>query len=633
MASLLFQLHSPWLPIWWKGASPEQPLHFVLLAKKSEDATVPELVELPGSVGCRSFLAAQVDAQNRVFDWFEVQVQTSQGLDQSPAALCGVLNNTVLDAEWLRSLNETTWEPVSFLGAESDEPWVIDPQSLSLTRLLHRKTQAPLRLCRDPDLLLKAAKPAYGETLQRWFKSESSSGETHWVELGAVSDQTRAELIAEAGGSAPFIDFNASAGKIAVRPHHLLTLQTAVDVMRQNYGLAAGGNQTSPSGDGLPAALLAEEVAQAVERQNAGKLASPSQPLSALEKLYHLLSLWKEAVHAVAEASRAADRPFLNLQLNSFRLATSQRGVGSRGLQPSRVKLAKKASALSIEVEPGNVQFVPCGPDEGGKSLERFGGWRVGAGTIRFSQVSEVSAGTIRVEGFLDGQLLRDPTEATLVWVQTTLEGRSISFLAQLEKDQVGARAGVRYRAVLSSLAPESIRALKSSAAPRRPCQLSVLQPISPAHDIYHLGQLGLRILLSNTEQDALEVEDDIFEIASLIPRSSGIQQLKELTAASALNDRLRQLLASENWYPEVTDRSIPTDLWLVVIHELVEFVAIEEHPADKTEEAHPWLAPLLLRCAALERLVLHVEGLLWIPRAADEEIGRVVHRFLPGNR
>lgn len=629
MASSFFQLKLPWLPISWKGASDHQPLRFVLIARKAEDTDSLELVELPDRAGCRTFIAAQIDADQRVFHWFEVQVQTPQALTQSPAALSGFLNNAVLDAEWKRHDETNTDEAMTFADADSGEPWVIDLDRLSVTSLLHRETGAPLRLCRDQVALLKAGKPAYGETLQRWFRSETPSGESRWLDLMSPSAESRNALILENGGDR-FIDFNLSAGKLRVRRHRLLSLRNGIDFLREQLGLKEPGGPAGPAGDLTPAALLAQQVVEALRENSAEKSKASVAHLSALEKLFPLLNLWRETVHLVTQTCGAAQRPFLNLGLDSFRVGLDfVRQRLRRG--PLDLELTRTADAIPVEIEPGNLQFIPCTALENALSLDRFGGWRTGAGTVRFSQVSDAGAGPTRVEGVLDAPLLRDSIEASLVWIQMTLEGKPLNFLAHLENDQGGARGGVRFRAALSLATPEAIKALKSPQTPRRPCQFSVLQPISAAQDIYHLGTMGLRILLANTDDAVTEVEDDLFELASLIPRGSGIAELRALVATSDLNERLRRLLTAEKWFSGVTDPSIPTDLWLAVLHELIEFVAVEEHTLDEQAEgAQAWLRPLLRRSTALDRLVTHTEGLLWTPRAVDEEIGRIVHRFLP---
>jgi hypothetical protein len=137
-----------------------------------------------------------------------------------------------------------------------------------------------------------------------------------------------------------------------------------------------------------------------------------------------------------------------------------------------------------------------------------------------------------------------------------------------------------------------------------------------------------------------LELEDDLFELVSLLPQPFEISHLASFAKSPEINPRLQRLLSASDWNSTTESparvSTIPPDLWFAVVRELIAFVAVEERPAaSQSGEAHSasgglhWFQPLTIHLASLEALALHTRGLLTAPRQAHEEIARVVHQFV----
>jgi len=164
-----------------------------------------------------------------------------------------------------------------------------------------------------------------------------------------------------------------------------------------------------------------------------------------------------------------------------------------------------------------------------------------------------------------------------------------------------------------------------------------MLRPVDPALDIHALGLIGMRILLANDGALLPELEDDVFELAALIPDECGVDEIALLSESDAVGERAKRLLAAKEWNPGAEEGTIPREVWHATVRELTAFVGIDEQetlPPSHSEDGTPlWITPLANRVLALQRLAFHVRGLLTAPRPAHEEIARAVHRFVRSQR
>lgn len=636
-----FKIARPFVSIAWNIPSQNQPVRLCLIAKSPESGDGLELVTLNSFSYGNSYLAALVDQGEKVVEWLEFWVQAADMVQDAPAARCGVLSNVVLDLAWeeavaaLREQNpdaalETGWDE------NSANAVAIDIQGLVATPWIHPASRQPWKLCRNDAVLIAAGKSPYSTSLERWFQNKLSTGETCWIEQISFYDGSAVSsglAVLESGDTAKLLHFNRTGGKMAIWRLPPLSLERFSDALRPKSSasvLTAETAQTTRTPNSLAEvenAILTRGVAHEMH----GFFAS--SPV--LESLYVRLALWHSTVAAVYAASQSLQRPFFNLSPESFRIDL----VPKTSLMPSawsfRTVLSKPGQAIPFLVSRDEQRFVPAVDVVKSAAASRFGGAREGQGTVRLSQAADAGDNHVKLEGFLDAAPLRDALEHTLVWVRVPLEGQAISFIASIESDQGGARAGTRFRAVSKSIPAAALRQLKAALSPRRPCQVSVLQSVSPALDVYSLGLVGLRILVANDAHTVSEIEDDLFEIAALLPRDSAVTHLQYLAESADVNERVRRLLNSRNWCgAEEGSNDIPREIWHGVVHELMEFVAVEEeHQVEPEFESYKpaWLQVLAQRELGLRNLTHHVRGVLSAPRVAHEEIAKVVLRFVAG--
>lgn len=174
-------------------------------------------------------------------------------------------------------------------------------------------------------------------------------------------------------------------------------------------------------------------------------------------------------------------------------------------------------------------------------------------------------------------------------------------------------------------------------AAARHPCQYVIYRPVSPVFDIFSLGAIGLRLLATSDRGAVADLIDDVFELATLLPKGEGVEGLQRLSSAPEISERCRNLFKPPAWATVGGDRgeSLPENVWLAILLELVEFVAAETPQSDPpppegpTQDSPAWLDRLAERVASLDQLAAQVRSLLLSPRVDRDEVARIVHSFV----
>ncbi|MEO6002380.1 MAG: hypothetical protein ABIZ04_16170 [Opitutus sp.] len=617
------KLRAPWTPIDWPGTTAGQPIRLALIARQDTPGAPGTLLESHRTSTGVAYVAASLNDENCILDTFDIWIQAPTPSAHSPVERAQLINNSVLDDAWLqrvealRDLNPTD---VLFARSpsESGEVWNVDWTRNCLSRLVHEQTRQPLRLCRDEEQLKAAGLPPYRSTLERWFTVPGPTGQNQWISHDQIrSGKGDFAVGLEAGASPGAGAFNDGGGAIAVLRRLPFSLEGAASWGQGSASGAIEGRDLLSTFD--------REILDTVAEHHARDAPRATNPV---EDLFFSLSLWYLAVRETWLASRRIKTPFFNLSAASFRAVLQTPSPFSPALLPIRVALSCPGEALALQPAPGPPAFAPLEASTGPRAIDRFGGWQTDSGTVRFSQIAAESAGPIRLEGTLDGKLLRDAESSTLVWVHLTAGGNALTFLAQLEGEQGASRAGRRFKASLGAEHAARVEALKRAEAPRQPCDYSLLRSVSATYDVHLLGSVGIRLLLAPTAAGVAEFEDDLLELSSLIPRGSDIHDLETLSRLPELNDRLRQLLQPPSTAGSPAT-SVPPWLWLAVVHELIEFLAVEDQVSANAAEPTGWLQPLKTRLDALERLMIHTRGLIWAPRPIDEEVRRVVQRFV----
>jgi hypothetical protein len=318
-----------------------------------------------------------------------------------------------------------------------------------------------------------------------------------------------------------------------------------------------------------------------------------------------------------------------NLTTDSFKVEFADAPNLVPGGVSFRTRLVQPGTAVVVKV-PGLGQcFVSAGNAGEVSGDGSFGGWSTGAGNLRLSQVVETGSDQARLEGSLEIPGLRGNETPATLWVSVPLGNMAVTFVAWIEPEQANAR-NVRFKTTVSNLSGEVLARLKRSTAPRLACNYHILRPTDPACDVHALGLIGVRLVLgSDAVRDGLD--DDLFDLAAMIPMPCDVSRLANLAASPGLSERMDRLLSPGAWNSS-SDGVIPRELWFAVIRELTGFVTIDEEPqraiiAD--ESARTWIEPLNERLSSLRQLIHHIRGLIVAPRAAHEELARTVYRFV----
>jgi hypothetical protein len=603
------------------------PVRPVLIAKEVATDGAVEPVVLKVFSGGRTYLAALADQRDRVLEWLEVWVQCSQDLDSSPLARSALIANATHDQQWkkmaeaLRSLSpdsfiETNWEA-------TNAPLVVDLGRMAIVRLVHSTSKVPLELCRDDAELKAAGLGAYSSTLERWFYSSSATGERAWFSIQDLLAGDSGERVAvpETGADGPTADFNLGAGLMLLLKHQPISMEGFLRWLSNPTG---SDDQTKSESD----SPIEREVLEACFAHRRREQLSNYELV--LESAFLRVQLWCALIREVHTVSSRIQTPFLNLATDSFRIALNAAPSVLRPVAPFRTVLVHPGDAIAIRLGESEIGFAPLRGTLGASSASpKFGGWVEGSGTMRIRQIGDAGEGRVRLDGVLDGNELRNVAAGSFVWVQTPVDGRSVSFFAKIEGDKGATRAGTAFSAPSVELASTAANRLKAAA--RHPCQFAILRPVSPVFDVYSLGAIGVRILLTDDPNAVNELVDDIFELASILPQRESVEDLRHLAATQELSDRLRRLLTPPAWAKDASGGfALSENVWFAIVREVIDFVAAEvpEHAAGQNGDSD-WLHPLAERLASVEQVAAQLGRLMLAPRADHDEVARIVHSFV----
>ncbi len=634
---------SPYVLFSWPaaGANDAAPVRLVVVGINVAGEPA-RLVETARFAGGRRFLAGIADRRDRVLSWLELWVQYPTDLAGTPAGQCGLLTNERLDAAWERIVKSITE-----LAPESivDSGWAafpltalaVDVERRAVVTLGATASGAGFQLCRDDERLQAARLALYGNTLERWFEAKEPGGEPRWCSVEQVNQPDHLRPRANDGAPAEagtLLHLNPAAGGMLLRDFSFLTLGGVIrrlaSVNGPNAEIVAQGDSEDVAGDLalLEARFIAEQVA-AIPRSK-----PYHEEENALASLYGRLELWHQLVREVYDQSDRQGVPLLNLTGDSFRVRV---GGNEDGISPFRfqAQLVQPSDAFRFEATATQHCFVPLVGFGAVELADGFGGWKAGSGTIRLNQVVETADG-VKLEGFVEAAGLRGVALPPMLWLVIPGAGTDITFMAALESEQVGPRASVRFRALIRHFPADALKRLKSGVTSRLTCRFFALRPMDPAIDIHALGLLGIHLLLGGESTQADELEDDMFDLATLLPSPCDVSDLKLIAESPGISERIVRLLAPAAWITAGNSSAVPADLWLAVIRTLAEFVTVEENlerAFTPDAQDRTWLEGLKQRLVTLGHLVHHTRGLIATPRAAHEEIARAVYRFVRSDR
>lgn len=512
------------------------------------DASGP-LVLLRSHVDARVYLGCVVDAAGFVHDWAEVWVQSTEGLVDSIPAYREALSNHAMDQRWGSQVRayEQFERPVlirtGYENASSRPPVTfIDPKAAanaggsSGAAPIHpvdHETGEPWVLCEDDAALAGAGLPPYSTTLHRYLYLAKKGSESNFVVVSSGSPtnartRTLADLFPSRSG---LVALNPGAGLLLVRRSGALTLAAYLDAV-SGSGDAGKGGGTSP---GVQHGRTTLSTGLSVAAGAPGIIDDESLFLGQQGKWGRLIETFHLKVRAVADTiaavralAESSQRPVLNLAPESFQVNVSEVARGLPHLWSARVSLVDPGDAIALAIKTSEAQHY-ISPSAGAMSIFRpsgAGSPTRGTATLRIRQILNPSPDAMVLEGTLSTDQRVTAQATDLVWVRITLGGGNtagggrIDLYGRLESDAALAAGEWRFRTIGGGQRfSASDAALIQSAAgvPLNGSHFEVIPLIATPVDLYSLGVLATKILLTDAKTSLPVVLDELLSLAKQV--------------------------------------------------------------------------------------------------------------------
>lgn len=628
------------------AANAAASLRICAVLSVGDDGAAP--VGLHADVDSRIILGALVDADDRVLDWLELWYQDLAGLGTAAESARHVLDNRVLDARWAqrsRAARDVASDEVMLTGFEDHSPpptW-LDPDGKTPIHPTDDSGSA-WSLCTDDALLARCDLPAYSTSTHRYLVASTDTPRLAATTPDCPRNDHTCELSDVIAAAPNALPLNPAAGRIMVRRRAPLNLEHAVDII--------GGRPLEDHTDAAaPDTAVIESIANAAhsaEPMGGWLLNSRADASTRLIEVLHLkLGLLRDVVSAVADATAALDRPFLNLTARSFRVRVPD----------ARGRLPWLWMARAIPVEPGDaVQWSVPGSSVTWYLPSRTGQASVyqplaatrevsGKGDVRVRDVSDTD-GAVVIEGTLATQDLRDGETGTnpgdLLWLRLAPGAARIDLPARIVSDAAMAPGEYRFRSLEVALDADALAAVKQVAGVSIPdTRFDVVPLLSSPADLYAVAVIMIRALLVSRETTLATAVDAVMSLA---------RQVSELhDPAIDLRDRVRSVIAGDaRWSKSLgpqhlmhdaldaagenegaTGDLVPPALWAAVLAAIVRClpgVGPDSICADLGTPPHS--APASAYAPAIEALddlLRHTRSLVAVDWSANRELHDVI--------
>jgi hypothetical protein len=619
-------------------------LRICVVLRKQPEGRVG-LVVLRDTLDARVYRGCILDAGGAIVQWIELWVQNPSTLAGSVAARRGTVTNSLFDRRWQRmvkgiekiapgELIRTGWEsspqPATFINPTAAEP--VHPADAA--------SGVPLPLCRDDAPLAAAGLPPYTASPHRYLIL-NREGETKFVPLtpdAPTNGSTRA-MAEVLPGAADLLPFNPAAGQVMVRTYAPLSFAEYVDGL-SGAGEAGAAPASAPKGAQPGAAGGADATADGngwlfVGRHGvAGRL---------VETLHLKLRALSDAVDAVAAAAKSTQLPLLNLSADSFRVdvAPATRGLPSHWT--ATVRLVDPGDVVEWALPGADVRYyLPARPGAGSIYRAASGQSVQGRGSVRVRQVLPAGAGknAVVLEGTFTSQERIEVAGRDLVWFRMAPGGGTLDVYARLERAAALAAGEWRFRSVPLSPAPNVLAALRAEESFAADVPFEHLPLLSTPSDLYSLGVLAVRTLLTNARTSLPVVLDEALSLAR--------QVAQEPTRSAPLGARVARLLAQDRrWVDslgphrltneQVRDGQgfelVPADVWcdvLALVIRLFPGVGPDSYARDLGDAPPEGLQAVFARPQEeLGGLLLRTRSLLLIDWAFNREVNAAIRSTL----
>lgn len=528
------------------------PIRICALVCSEPDPAGGALVRLRSQVDARVYLGCLCDAGGHVHEWVELWVQDLEGFSESLPAVRDALSNSAMDQRWREQVKaferferpviiRTGWEtsrpPVTFLDAGKREP--VHP--------VDRESGDRWTLCEDDEILRKKGLAPFSSTLHRYLFLPKLGTDSVFVPLtaGAPTAACTQTLLEVHAGRAGLIPFNVGSGFVMVRTLGPVGLPAFLDML-------GGGTWTGiPHGrstvdTGLSAGLSGNVGGTARLTQSdfeGGLFLGQQGKWGRLVETFHLkVRALADAVSAVRAVTESAQRPLLNVSADSFQVRIGEPARGLPHLWSAKVTLADPGDAIALPIKASDAQYY-VSPSAALLTVYRpahAGRPTRGSATIRIREILPSTGDETILDGTLVTEEKISASPNDLAWIRIAPGGGRVDLHARLESQSAMAGGEWRFRTIPQRLSGDDAKLLHAAKGVPLPGSAFEIVPLlSTPVDLYALGVLAVRILLTDTRNSLPVAMDEVLSLAK--------QVASEHDPSVSLDDRIGAIFGRDH--------------------------------------------------------------------------------------
>lgn len=526
-------------------------LRIALIVRKKPDPAAGHFVPLDSAAGTLSRLGALVDARGTVHQWLEVAFQDVEPHSADFGLHDIVPTNAMLDKQWrqnMRALETLGASAIVATGWEEEPPppLYIDLGAMAPWFPRHAESGEEWRLCRDDGLLASKGLPTYSGSLHRYLFLPSLGADSPVVPVSAGAPETDstpplASLLPQGAEMAPV---NPAAGLMCVRPWQPVHAEALLEALSEGAWPEPDFGVT-PFEDGAPPGPEAQE---AKPWQGEGRLFLACHGRSGkLAEMLHLkVRFLADAFANVRAFTRMVQRPMLNLSPLSFRVRREASGAGLPDLWATVLEMVDPGQSFALPLEGSDVFYhlrwgtprAPIYQPEAGSMLPG------GQASVRIRSILSAAKNQTVVEGTFATYDLGHVGPNDLVCFNLHLACGRLALQAHLNKEGALAADEWRFRTLGHTLTEEQSQCLNGiEGRPMGNVPFRLVPLLSSPCDLYSLGVLAVRTLLTNKGTTLARTLDDVFAFA----RQLGAQH----DAGAPLEERIAALFDSDKRWVE----------------------------------------------------------------------------------
>jgi hypothetical protein len=654
------------------------PIRLCALVRVQADPVGGHLVVLRDLVDARVFLGCIADSGDgkggggggaQVHEWVEIWVQTIDGLGASLPAYRQQLSNSEMDLRWSQMvaafdrferpiIYKTGWEggdgsagggggggrgagaPVMLLDIAKREP--VDA--------VDRETGDKWTLCTDDSLLAKVTLAPYTTSLDRYLYLPALEAASVFVPItrdSPTSASTKGMTEVEAGRTG-LVHLNPGAGLMLVRSLGQLSLEAYTDLLTGGswagwpHGKTAADTGLSTRAQGSGATTGGGDGAA-----DGGLFLGQQGKWGRLVETFHLKTrALADAIDVVRTHARTAQRPFLNLRMESFAVHLGQPARGLPHLWAARVTLVDPGSAVALPIKSSDHRYYVA-PDAEAMTIFRpasAGRPTSGRATVRIREVLTQQGEQTVLEGTLATEEKIDASKNDLVWVRLSLGSSRVDLYGSLEADAALAKGEWRFRTLSQRHGAEESKQIQAAkGVPLTGSSFEIVPLVSTPCDLYSLGVLAVRILLCQQKSDLPVVLDEVLSLARQLAKEhdESVSLPTRIGAVFSGDPRWASLLGPHRLTTEKIEPAealdlVPAALWYDTLGAIVRMfpgIGPDSRCTDLGDAREGGLHLVFDQALEdAERLIRKTRSLIVIDWNYNREIHAVVRQYLGGS-